>query len=119
MPRRLSEALLLAVSIVVIACAYPNRGSDSAVDSGDRISPPTMRLREDRLNVRRNGGGLYGVTVEVPIDAYGQPMVDQIQFRGVLPASAQQDVVAWLVRGSFEPARKNGAPVPGVYILHL
>jgi hypothetical protein len=118
MQRRFREVVLLAVSLAVGACANPNRVSSSAVQT-DNYTSPRMEERDDRLTVRRNPGMMQRYDLEVPIDENGQVLVDKIQFRGALPPSAQQEVIAWLMKGKFVPAIRNGVRVPGIYKLSI
>jgi hypothetical protein len=55
----------------------------------------------------------------VQVDSTGQPALETLRVTG-LGAEQNRDVVAtWLRSSHFQPAQRDGHPVPGVFQTHI
>ena len=102
--------LLLGAALVmaVLGCAG-NRASST------RVSPPELvtRSRPD-LQVPPGPprqGVVLDVTLEVLIDATGEPDLTTMRLTGLGAAENRDAVTSWLHRVRFRPGRQAGVPV--------
>lgn len=100
----------------VSACAYPATSSSETAPSPetrhDVVVPPRMTGGTGMMRFRTTGP-LRG-TVEIPVDATGQPDIYGIRYVGTFSEITRRDIADYVSQASFIPGKRNGVPAPGV-----
>lgn len=107
---RLLPCIIFAVT--VLACAG-NRSSTP------RVEPPQL-LTQSRPDLRTPAGPprqgvVLDITLEVMIDAAGQPDFTTMRLTGLGASENRDAVVSWLQNARFRPGRQAGIPVAAPY----
>jgi hypothetical protein len=104
--------------IMVSACAHPATVPSEPVSSADVgagvVIPPKMISSIGMFKLRSRGGRPRG-KVEVPVDASGRPDLSRIRFIGNFDDLMKEDLIDYLGRQAFTPAKRNGLPTAGVF----
>jgi hypothetical protein len=84
-----------------------------------QIEPPRM-LRGSPPELRVPSGGSAGrdpvrVSIEVLVDAAGQPDLRTLRVTGNGAAENREALARWIQNAAFQPARRAGEPVAAVY----
>lgn len=119
MSRLLLLVALVAGTTVTGACARSSTGAAGVELGTEDTHPPYMKQRNDRPNIRDTSGGMDRVTVEVPVDEFGNVSTSQLRIFGNISPTAKQELIAWLASGQFVPATSRGVPVAGIYKFQL
>jgi hypothetical protein len=105
---------LIVASLLGTACTS---GSRSPRDSA-AVRPPALLSSprpEWRYPLPPRDGRVLDLRIEVQVDGTGQPDLETLRVTG-LGADQNRDLVAgWLRNSRFQPAQRDGRPVPGVF----
>lgn len=112
---RLKTGLILLRVVVILsllgACASGGTGTGAA---GSRQTPPRM-IGRSPLEL----SGEMDLTIQVSIRPDGAPDLQTLRVTGKGSTTARDAVLRWIAGSSFQPARRDGIPVEGIFRTRL
>lgn len=117
--RLLTCAMALLPAIGCISRTSGGTPDDRAATASAPSEPPRM-LRGNPPQLSVPSGSAAGrdalrVTIEVLVDAAGQPDMKTLRVTGRGGAENREAIARWIQGSAFRPARRAGQPVAGVY----
>ena len=115
-------AAITAVALTFLGgCARTNAAEPaSAAEPADRVEPPRMVQRGEMpdlriYNIPASGRAALRLQIEVLIDSRGQPDMKTLKITGPGSPENRMAIERWIAQAMFQPARRNGVPVSGIY----
>ena len=111
-------AVLIMLAVSATACSANSSSSDSLAPAPAvkrvRIEPPRL-LRGEQPRIREE----YDAKIEVMIDKNGEPDMQSLKISGRVGGSARLALESWIQYSSFVPARRDGVPVAGLFVMRM
>jgi hypothetical protein len=104
-------ALALALVFSVACASAPRADATTSSASKDHVTPP-VRLTTGTAPLIREE---VRVTIEVLVDADGNPDMRTLKVMGKGAGSAHAAIEDWIRGSAFTPGKRNGVAVPAVY----
>ena len=117
MSNKLLRVLSLVAILGVSACASSSNTAADAAPKPGRIIPPRIQ-NAGTLRFTTNSR-TFNFRIEVPVDEEGRADATGMRVMGNMANVTREEIISWLSRATFYPARQDGVPVRGTFRMDL